>query len=299
MNNNQQLENLKQEYLKMNVPVEGVENMKQSIDRAKMEKRRMQRKTHIRNAGIGVAAAIVIAVALPNVNADIAYAMSNIPVLGGFFKVVTFRDYQYDDEKNYADVKIPQITVEQTKGEAENSGKLQDSVQKINLDIDKITQDLIDQFRESVEVKGAEHIAIDVTHEVVTDNDRWFTLRLIVLETQASSYQYYKYYTVDKQTGEVVSLADLFQDGSDYIGVITDEIKNQMRTQMAQDENKIYYIDSEDEDAEFEQIKADQNFYFNKEGDLVIAFDEYDVAPGYMGSQEFVIAKSVISKILK
>ena len=39
-------------------------------------------------------------------------------------------------------------------------------------------------------------------------------------------------------------------------------------------------------------------FYFNKENDLVIPFDKYEVAPGYMGTSEFVVDKDLIMKFL-
>ena len=32
-----------------------------------------------------------------------------------------------------------------------------------------------------------------------------------------------------------------------------------------------------------DQITGDESFYFNENGELVIVFDEYTVAPGYMG----------------
>ncbi|OJT72202.1 anti-sigma factor, partial [Clostridioides difficile] len=36
---------------------------------------------------------------------------------------------------------------------------------------------------------------------------------------------------------------------------------------------------------------------FNKNGNLVISFDEYEVAPGYMGAVEFVIPNKVIKRL--
>lgn len=294
MNNRQELNKIKQEYLTMNVPKEGLERMKQRIKMAKVEKRRIIRITWIRN--ISVAAAVLsIAVILPNVNANMAYAMGKIPVLGEFFKVVTFRDYQYEDDYKEADVKIPQVTLGEQS--SENTQKLQDSAEKINVDIQKITQELIQQFQDTLAEEG--HMGLEIDHEIVSDNEKWFTLRLTVLETQASGYQYYKYYTVDKQSGEMISLADLFKTGSDYRNLISEEIKKQMREQMAQDEEVVYFLDSEMPIDEFQQIKEEQNFYFNAEGNLVIVFDEYEVAPGYMGTQEFIIGDEVIGQIRK
>ena len=52
------------------------------------------------------------------------------------------------------------------------------------------------------------------------------------------------------------------------------------------------------EDECFKQISGDQNFYLNEEYDLVIIFDEYEVAPGSMGMPQFVIEQEVLEDIL-
>lgn len=302
MNNRQQLDNLKQEYLNMKIPEEGINMMKESIDRAKMEKRRMSWNRRARVIGLSAAAVIAAAVVLPNTNANIAYAMGNIPVLGSFFRVVTFRDYHYEDDNYSAQVEVPKVTLNQDElaDGGEKEAQLNDSVQKINLDIEKITQELIDNFEKQMSEQQEGHLALDIEPSVVTDNDRWFTLRLSVLETQASSYNYNKFYTVDKQTGEIISLGGLFRDGS-YIDVISEEIKRQMREQMAS-ESGTYFLDSTEfpqSESDFNQISADENFYFNREGELVIVFDQYEVAPGYMGAPEFTIGENVIGGLLK
>ena len=49
----------------------------------------------------------------------------------------------------------------------------------------------------------------------------------------------------------------------------------------------------------FQGITEQTNFYFNEKDELVIAFDEYEVAPGSMGAPEFVIPQEVTAAILK
>ncbi len=54
----------------------------------------------------------------------------------------------------------------------------------------------------------------------------------------------------------------------------------------------VYWIDYEEvPDWNFTSIAEDQDFYVNKDGKVVVCFNEYDVAPGYMGCVEFVIDK--------
>ena len=50
---------------------------------------------------------------------------------------------------------------------------------------------------------------------------------------------------------------------------------------------------------DFVTLDNKHNFYWDKDGNLVIVFDKYEVAPGSMGTPEFVIEKGPISDILK
>ena len=75
-----------------------------------------------------------------------------------------------------------------------------------------------------------------------------------------------------------------------------------MNAQMnaSEDDTISYWTESEYEDVKAcYVIDADQNFYFNEQGELVLAFDEYEVAPGYMGNVEFVIPEKIVEDIYK
>ena len=45
-------------------------------------------------------------------------------------------------------------------------------------------------------------------------------------------------------------------------------------------------------------LGAEQNFYFDNDGNLVIVYSKYEVAPGYMGCPEIVIDKDDFEKYL-
>ena len=97
-----------------------------------------------------------------------------------------------------------------------------------------------------------------------------------------------------------MTLEDLFVEGSDYISAISENIKTQMKEQMAADEGVIYFLDNDDmPEFNFQGITEQTNFYFNEKDELVIAFDEYEVAPGSMGAPEFVIPQEVTAALLK
>ena len=262
--------------------------------------KKKNRNTAGRIVGWAAAAAVIALVVVPNTSATAAYAMEQIPILGSVIRAVTIRNYQYESEDYSAD--IQEVKLEQGNGETAvgtEEDRLEGSIQTINESIEEMTDRLVARFEEQVE-QGEGHSSIYADHEGVTNTDTWFTLRIDVTEIAASGFQYQYYYHIDKTTGEIASLKNLFKEGADYITPISENIKKQMREEMRADESKMYWIDSEDEIIEdFETIKEDQNFYLNEEGQIVICFDEYEVAPGYMGLVEFAVDEDAVADIRK
>ena len=322
MTEQEQLRQLQEEYENMIIPEAGRERLQAGIDRARMEKKRVEHARR-RSAWTAVAAAAVVMIALPNTNIQIAHAMENIPLLGGFFRLVTVRQYNYSDENHNAEVELAQINYGEDAGEGASVGEVaaapkgtaagsvegvgqeaavanlsEDGVEAVNQDMEATVEELIRQFEDTLSEEG--YHGLHVTQEVVTDNERYYTVKLSVLETEASGYEHNQFYTIDKQTGNVVTLEDLFVEGSDYISAISENIKTQMQEQMAADEGVIYFLDNDDmPEFNFQGITEQTNFYFNEKDELVIAFDEYEVAPGSMGTPEFVIPQEVTAAILK
>ena len=322
MTEQEQLRQLQEEYENMIIPEAGRERLQAGIDRARMEKKRAEHARR-RSAWTAVAAAAVVMIALPNTNMQIAHAMENIPLLGGFFRLVTVRQYNYNDENHDAEVELAQINYGEDAGEGASVGEVaaapegtaagsvegvgqeaavanlsEDGVEAVNQDMEATVEELIRQFEDTLSEEG--YHGLHVTQEIVTDNERYYTVKLSVLETEASGYEHNQFYTIDKQTGNVVTLEDLFAEGSDYISAISENIKTQMQEQMAADEGVIYFLDNDDmPEFNFQGITEQTNFYFNEKDELVIAFDEYEVAPGSMGTPEFVIPQEVTAAILK
>lgn len=220
---------------------------------------------------------------LPNVNPTIACAMYDLPLIGKLFEVVTVVDYEFADETHEVEIKAPEVIV----SEAESEG-----IDKLNEESQKFVQRIIEEF-ESGLTEG-EYQAIYVDYEVLCDTEEWFTLKLSVAEVMASSNEYFKYYHIDKMTGKLVSLSNLFVD-DEYVDVISENIYQQMRESSGD-----YWVEKADEDVEAcYVIDADQNFYFNKDGDIVIVYDKYVVGPGSMGCPEFTVPQEVYEEYLK
>lgn len=345
-----ELEELKEKYLEVEMPKEQVEKLKLAIEKGKREHRKEQRKTTWTRLTISAAAVMAAIIILPNTSSGIAYAMERIPFLGSFVKLVTWREYQYEDERHQADIEVAKLEigsgmsatnveglpveesfdcleeteesvddvertegcaddVERTEGYADDAEEteetvnytveietLKNSAEEINSEIEKITNRLIEEFETHIQEEMGYRDLV-VKSQVIAQNENYFTLNLSCFEAAASGYEWNYFYTIDLNTGKRLQLKDLFKDGADYITVISDNIKKQMKEQMEADENIYYWLEDEIEEWNFKTITEDTLFYLNEEGKVIISFNEGDVAPMYMGVVEFVIEKEVLRDI--
>ena len=295
--NNKKMETLKEEYTNIKMNEEQKKELIKTMERAKMDKRRKANNYK----EILAAAAVAAFVVLPNTSAGVAQAMANIPLLGNLVQVVTFRNYEYTDDRHTADVEIPEVIVDDTNAENVSEAdkeNLQSTSKEINAEIRGIADGFVKEFEENLKNEEGYQDVV-VKSEIIETTEEYFTIKLMCYEAQASGAEWDYYYTIDLQSGERVELADLFKADADYKAVISENIKAQMKEQMAADENVIYFLEDEIEEFNFQSITDETAFYLNADGEIVISFNEGDVAPMYMGVVTFTIPADVVEGIQK
>ena len=301
-----ELDSLKEKYMDVKMPQEQLDKMKLAIEKGKMDNRREQRRILRTRVAASAAAVIAAFIILPNTSSNVAYAMERVPVLGNLVKLVTWRDYKYEDERHQANVEVGKLEVAKSDEENVALGRGFDeveeamdvAVEEINVQVEEITENLIAEFETQVQEEMGYHDLV-VKSEVIADNDKYFTLKLLCFQAAGSGYEWNYFYTIDMTTEKQLQLKDLFKEDADYITVISEEIKKQMREQMEADENVCYWLEEEMEEWNFQAITEETLFYLNEDEQLVISFNEGDVAPMYMGVVEFVIPEGVVQGILR
>ncbi len=320
-NRKKEWEALKKEYKQPEMTQEQIQKMKDSIAKAQGERSRSGHLIVLRRGIMAAAAAVALFIILPNTSASVAYAMSGIPVVGKLVEAVTFRNYRYESDRHMADVEVPELVVKEdgsmtsqttptaeeqgiqtvtgtkTGQETEKTETIQKTTEEINREIQEITDQIIGEFEGNLKYEEGYQDVI-VKSEVINTTEQYFTLKLICYQGAGSGAEWDYFYTIDLNTGERLKLKDLFVDGADYITPISDDIKKQMREQMDADENVYYWLDDEDiPEWNFRAITEETSFYVNGNDQIVIAFNEGDVAPMYMGCVEFVINNDVLAGI--
>ena len=272
------MEMWKEEYDQIPVPQEARDRIEAGIMRARLEKKRSDRMKNMKRTGVTAAALVLTFGIAVNASPVVAQAMDGIPVIGSIARVVTIRNYnESTDNGMMADISVPQI----------------DGNVAANAEMDAYAKELIARYEKEVVAQlGQEegHYALESSYEVVSDNDKYVSIRINTVETMASGAEFVKIFTVDKATGETVSLKD-YLNSPEKLEAVSQNIKDQMAAQMAEDEGKVYFTGGEP--GGFTGLTGDENFYLNEAGELVIVFGEYEVAPGYMGTVSFTIPKDV------
>lgn len=268
------MEMWKEEYDQIPVPQEARDRIEAGIMRARLEKKRSDRMKNMKRTGVTAAALVLTFGIAVNASPVVAQAMDGIPVIGSIARVVTIRNYnESTDNGMMADISVPQI----------------DGNVAANAEMDAYAKELIARYEKEVVAQlGQEegHYALESSYEVVSDNDKYVSIRINTVETMASGAEFVKIFTVDKATGQTVSLKD-YLNSPEKLEAVSQNIKDQM----AEDEGKVYF--TEGEVGGFTGLTGDENFYLNEAGELVIVFGEYEVAPGYMGTVSFTIPADV------
>ena len=283
------------------------------IEEAENERTRKNiKKFPIRYFSSAIAACFCLLFLLPNLSKETAYALQSIPGIGSYFQLITFRKYSFEDGNHKAEVVVPKLEQGSEESEIRNSGEpgnkanasqekeagsiaakeseKANSAQAINFDIEKKTDELIAAFKK--EIQSSEYKNLSVSSQVILDSDNYYVLALSALQQEGDSFTQNHYYTMDKHSGKLLQLSDLFPEGTDYQKLLSEEVVSQMKAHNQKGDYPYFIQDGED-DQGFTEVKKDQSFYINGEGKLVLVFPQGEVAPMARGEQQFVMPNSI------
>ena len=283
------------------------------IEEAEKEMERKKiKKFPIRYFSSAVAACFCLLLLLPNLSKETAYALQSIPGIGSYFQLITFRKYSIEDGTHKAEVVGPKLAQgKDEKGTADKGQSVErenlsqggeagslaakeseksNSAQEINFDIEKKTDELIAQFKQ--EMQDSEFKNLSVSSQVILDSKDYYVLALSALQQEGDSFTQNHYYTMNKHSGKLLQLSELFPENADYQKLLSNEVISQMKAHNQKGEYPYFIQDGED-DQGFMEVEKNQSFYINGEGKLVLVFPQGEVAPMAQGEQQFIMPESI------
>lgn len=282
------LEKAKEVYEAIKVPNE----LNYVVNKAILDKKKKEKSVliYVKYAVTTVACTFLTFIFMLNVNSSFATNISEIPIIGDMAKVFTIKEVNEEDKTKLINAKIPAL---------ENTGNTE-LEKRINYEIMLKMNEILEEaekraaeYKEAViETGGNEYdyqpINIQIDYKVGYSNDKVVSFMISKSETLANAYTEIYFYNVDIETGKKLNLRDVL--GKEYKQIVDTTIYKEIEERSKNPDN-IYFTADE---GGFEGIENEyQDFYINSDGKVVIVFEKYKIAPGYMGTQEFVIDKQI------
>lgn len=274
----------KSDYINIEIPDELDAIVNGAISEGKRLRKGCGVSVFFKKAAITAAALAISFVTLLNVSPTLAHAVYQIPVLGDLCRVVTFREYHFEDETKYIDAKIPKI---------ENTGK-SDLEERVNLEIQKKIDECIKEneaaaesyYKAFVETGGDPEdftpVGITVDYDIKNICEEYVSFVIYQYETAFNAYNHEIYYNLDLESGKNLTLKDWL--GNDYREIAAASIESTI-AQWSDEQKAMLWDDL----AIIDLISEQTNFYINEDGNAVVVFARYEAAVGAAGALEFTI----------
>jgi len=225
-------------------------------------------------AGIAAAFLAILFIGV-NLSPALAAALEGVPLIGPLVSVMTIDKVHEEDGHKTLDVETPQVA-------GLNNRELED---RLNALFAGKAQAVIDEFKALVMDAG--YSATQYGYEVLANDEALFTIDIFTFEAQGSSMTWHNYYTVDLKQGRLLARQDLFAKDADYAARLTDLVRADLNDQ------EIPYFPED-----FTGVSPDQSFFVDADGRLVICFEKYSIAPGYVGEIRSIIPTDEIADLL-
>lgn len=281
------LNDFKDEYNNIEIP-DDLENLvDKSIKKGKGDY--LKNKNRFKKLKIGIAASLLVFSSFTigvNTSKSFAQNVKEIPVVSKIAKLVSFREFDVKNKYIDAEVNIPSVELESRKLEKKINTtihrKMKHHLSKAKEKSEKIYEDFINTGGKK---DNFHPLIVKIDYDLIYQNEDIISFKVDYFESQASSYQKTYYYTIDLNKQKVITLKDILGNG--YIEYVNEKINNQIQKELKENPSK--YFKSDGPAKGFESIKANQQFYLNQNGDIVVVFDKYEIAPGSTGQPEFII----------
>jgi hypothetical protein len=264
---------------------DNLNNIKNKFKEKTMNKKNRFKKTIV--GSLSVAACICgVFIGAVNINTAFATSLLDVPVVGSIVKLVTVNKIVTENEYSKINIEIPSIQgLEGEKAQEE----INSTLKKRGIAVYDRAIKNAENIKEASDKAGfltAMPESVSQRYTLIKQEENLLSFKVVTTEIGASGYETADFYNVDLENSKLLNISDLFNENYDYVSVINHRIISKMKEAIEKEEAG-YFID------EFKTIDDNTNFYINEEGKLVIVFNEYEIAAGYMGMPEFTIETSV------
>lgn len=259
------------------------------VCQGRANRRRARRRRLLRTVG-SLAACFALLMGGLNLFPGFASAAADIPVLGGFFQVLTVRDYDATQGQINYHVSVPEI---QTGSDDALAEKVNAEIQeRVDAHLEE-TRQLWEEYREAYLATGGtqeewdqRQMDVIVDYEIKSQTDTTVSFVVNLFQGSFNAYNKLYFYNLDLANDRDITLEDLL--GEDWVAICNAAI--QKRIDASVDEQGFTYFFPPDQGG-FTTVDEDTDFYISQDGTPVVVFPQYEIAAGAAGAVEFPIGR--------
>ena len=225
-----------------------------------------------------------------NVSRTFAEELESVPGIGPIANVLTMRQYIKEVDNQFISVTIPEINVQGQNTKFTN--EINDAIsEECNAYADTALQYGEEYHKAFLDTGGTEDEwkehdnKIVVNYKVLSNTKDHVSFAIDGTTSWTASLGETTYYNLDLKSGKYLTLKDVL--GDNYVSVANDSISVQIEERKKDPSNEYFSAD----DGGFTTITDDTEFYIDDDGNAVIVFEKYEIAPGSMGRQTFTVVK--------
>ena len=144
------------------------------------------------------------------------------------------------------------------------------------------------------------HFLWEYKYETLYENADYLVFRMAEFTVAGSSNSSAQYFTLDKNSRSLVTLDQFYAGNQNYMTELRTYIEEEMGEANQTGEMQYWVDEAPGEtdaktamDQVFNSLEDNRQYYLNQDGQILIAFNKYDVGPGAMGTPEFVIPEDI------
>ena len=235
-----------------------------------------------RRSVLSTAACLALLVTALNISPTVAKAACDIPVVGGLFQILTFRQYTDTNEDRTVEVNQPGLIGS-------------DYAEKIDAEIQRHVSEKLAEAEKAVadakaafiatggteEEWAARNTTVSVDYEIKSRTDTTVSFVISSYVSVATAYQEQMYYNLDVANNRELTLANLL--GDNWVNLCNYAI----RAEMAAAEDPTVYFGADM--GGFTSVDETTTFYINEAGNPVVTFPRATIAINALGVVEFEI----------
>ena len=271
----------KEEYQNQPLPPQLNARVKQAIAQGQKQ---TQKPRWVMKVLISFAAAAACFTLMMHVSPVFAQNVAKLPVIGEFLRLVTGVQIDKEDANEVIHITLPKV---ENSGNAEFEKRINQRIEEELNQLSAEARGQAEALKKQAASQKEPYYPVDfyADYHIHYNQGTLLSFSIDTTTTMASGYDQRYFFNLDLETGQELTLAEAI--GPENLAAADQQIRAQIERQLAENPSSFFDFD---EEGGYAGLSANQKFFINENRQVVVVYDEYEIAPGSSGTPEFILS---------